>query len=128
MYPEDCKYTEDHEWVRKEGGEYVVGITAYAAEQLGDVTYVELPDLESEFHAGDTVCAVESVKAASDVYAPVSGTVSATNSDLEERPELVNDSPYDQGWFFKLTGGKKPELDKLMDAAAYEKFVMEQAE
>lgn len=127
MYPDDLKYTRDHEWIRAEGDAYAVGITAFAAEQLGDVTYVELPEVDAQVEQGNAAGAVESVKAASDVYAPVSGTVSEVNSDLENAPELVNQSSYDKGWFFKLTGVNKSQLSGLMDAAAYEKFVDEQA-
>jgi glycine cleavage system H protein len=128
MYPEECKYTKEHEWVRPENGLYAVGITAFAAEQLGDVTYVELPEVGAEFNQGDAAGAVESVKAASDVYAPVGGRVTAINEDLETQPELVNQGPYDKGWFFKLEGINAEELGSLMDAAAYEAFAGEQAE
>lgn len=126
MYPSDAKYTKDHEWIRPDGGEYVVGITSFAAEQLGDITYVELPDEDTELSAGDEAATVESVKAASDVYAPVSGTVSSTNSALEDEPEKVNASPFEDGWFFKLSGVDASELDGLMDADTYAKFVQEQ--
>jgi len=94
---------------------------------LGDVTYVELPGVDTQVEQGNAAGAVESVKAASDVYAPVSGTVSEVNGDLENAPELVNQSPYEQGWFFKLTGVDKAQLAGLMDSAAYEKFAGEQA-
>lgn len=127
MYPDDLKYTKDHEWIRDEGDTFTVGITAFAAEQLGDVTYVELPGVDTQVVQGNAAGAVESVKAASDVYAPVSGTVSEVNGELENAPELVNQSPYAQGWFFKLTGVDKSQLTGLMDSAAYEKFADEQA-
>jgi glycine cleavage system H protein len=127
MYPDDLKYTKDHEWIRDEGDTFTVGITAFAAEQLGDVTYVELPGVDTQVEQGNAAAAVESVKAASDVYAPVSGTVSEVNGELENAPELVNQSSYEQGWFFKLTGVDKSQLAGLMDSAAYEKFVDEQA-
>ena len=126
MYPSDAKYTKDHEWIRPDGGEYAVGITSFAAEQLGDITYVELPDEDTEFKAGDEAATVESVKAASDVYSPVGGTVSATNSTLEDAPEKVNESPFGDGWFFKLSGVDASELEGLMDAEAYAQFVKEQ--
>lgn len=126
MYPGDAKYTKEHEWIRPDGDDYAVGITSFAADQLGDVTYVELPDADTTFNAGDEAATVESVKAASDIYAPVGGTVSATNEALEETPELVNESPFDQGWFFKLSGVDASELDALMDADAYAAFVKEQ--
>ncbi len=126
MFPDNLKYTEDHEWVREEGGACTVGITAFAAEQLGDVTYVELPEVGAAFKKGDEAATVESVKAASDVYAPVAGHVIETNAELEARPELVNESPYDKGWFFKLDDFDPAQLRGLMNAAAYAKFVEEQ--
>ena len=128
MVPENCKYTEDHEWVKQEEGVCVVGITDFAQEQLGDITYVELPEEGADVAKGASVGMVESVKAASDVYAPVGGKVSAVNTALEDQPELVNQSPYEDGWFFKLEGAEASELNNLMDAAAYEAFLEEQQE
>lgn len=128
MYPRNLKYTSDHEWIRKEGDIHVLGITAYAADQLGDVTYVELPAVGAEVDQGDPVATVESVKAASDVYAPAGGRVCEVNEALEAAPELVNQSPYDEGWFIKLANVSPKELRTLMDAKAYEKFVEDQAE
>lgn len=122
MYPENAKYTRDHEWIRAEDGVYVVGITAFAAEQLGDVTYVELPSTGKTVEQGAATAAVESVKAASDVYAPVGGRVCAVNTALDSSPELVNQSPHDAGWFFKLEAVDAAQLDGLMDAKAYEAF------
>lgn len=127
MFPKEIKYTKDHEWVREEDGVYTVGITAFAAEQLGDITYVELPEIGAEVEQGDSAAAVESVKAASDVYAPIGGRVSEINHDLEGAPELVNQDPYEQGWFFKLEGVSPAQLKTLLDADAYEKYVGEQA-
>ncbi len=126
MYPSDAKYTKDHEWIRAEGDTYVVGITSFAAEQLGDVTYVELPEVGTEFGISDEIATVESVKAASDIYSPVSGTVAAVNDLLEDQPELVNEGPQEQGWFFKLANVNTSELNALMDANEYEKFTQEQ--
>jgi glycine cleavage system H protein len=128
MFPDDVRYTEDHEWIREESGEYYVGITSYAAEQLGDVTYVEIPEVGNDVVKGEAVCAVESVKAASDVYAPLAGHISEANDALEDQPELVNKDPYGDGWFFKLENVKVSEYKALMDAAAYEAFVKEQEE
>jgi glycine cleavage system H protein len=125
MNPEHLKYTENHEWIRDDGGVYVVGITAYAAEQLGDITYVELPQVGEEFAQDDEAATVESVKAASDVYTPVGGCVVEVNKALEEHPEIINKSPYGDGWFFKLDGVDVAEFDFLMDAAAYERFLKE---
>ena len=123
MYPDNCKYTREHEWIRAEGTEYVVGITSFAAEQLGDVTYVDLPKTGKQVKKGESTAAVESVKAASDIYAPVAGTVCAANGDLDGAPDLVNQAPFDRGWFFKLNNVDPAELDSLMDATAYAAFL-----
>ncbi len=126
MNPKHLKYTENHEWIRDDGEVYTVGITDYAAEQLGDITYVELPVLGAVVRQNEEVATVESVKAASDVYAPVGGQIAAINEELEDSPEIVNKSPYEDGWFFKIEGINVKELDKLMDAARYEAFLKEQ--
>ncbi len=119
----DIRFTEDHEWVRLEGDEGVVGITDYAQEQLGDVVFVELPEVGAEFAKGEEAAVVESVKAASEVYAPVSGAVTAVNGELEDEPALVNSSPMDKGWFFRVKISNPSELDGLMDEAAYREHV-----
>jgi glycine cleavage system H protein len=124
-YSEDLRYTEDHEWVRHEDGVFTIGITSYATEQLGDVTYVELPGVGAEFSAGDEAGTVESVKAASDIYSPVGGSVIEVNSDLEDTPERVNEDPFGDGWFFRLEGDGTAAFDALMNAAAYDIFVQE---
>jgi glycine cleavage system H protein len=117
------KFTKDHEWIRIEAdGSATVGITQYAQEQLGDVVYVELPATGKEVTKGGEAAVVESVKAASEVYAPVSGKVVAVNEKLTGEPALVNASPMADGWFFKLSLGNKSELDGLMDEAAYKTF------
>ena len=116
-------FTKDHEWVRVEGGVATVGITDYAQGQLGDVVFVENPPVGAPLTKGKEAAVVESVKAASDVYAPVSGTVIEGNAALEADPALVNTSPEDDGWFFKLTLSDPAELDGLMDADAYKAFV-----
>jgi glycine cleavage system H protein len=113
------KYTGDHEWVRVEGDSATVGITGYAQEQLGDVVFVELPEVGAELSKGAEAATVESVKAASEVYAAVSGSVTEVNGALEEEPGLVNSDPEGEGWFFKLTLSDAGELDGLMDAQAY---------
>lgn len=129
QFPADLKYTAEHEWVRSNGdGSATVGITAFAADQLGDVTYVELPKVGTAVTKGGSAAAVESVKAASDVYAPLAGTVSAVNDRLEGEPELVNGSPYNDGWFFKIKGVSDSDLDGLMSADEYGALVKEQAE
>jgi glycine cleavage system H protein len=125
MNPKHLKYSENHEWVRDDGGMYVVGITEYAAEQLGDITYVELPQVGEGFAQDDEAATVESVKAASEVYSPVGGTVVAINEALDEHPELINKGPYEQGWMFKLEDVDVAEFHSLMDAAAYDKFLKE---
>lgn len=123
MNPTTCRYTKDHEWIRGDNGVYTVGITDHAQELLGDITYVELPEVGADAQVGAPVGAVESVKAASDVYSPVTGQVAAVNEALEDQPELVNQSPYDNGWFFKLEGVDASEVEALMDAAAYEAYL-----
>ena len=117
------RFTKDHEWVELEGDVAVVGITAYAAEQLGDVVFVELPEVGRHVKSGDPMAVVESVKAASDVYAPVSGEVIEVNAGLPDTPETVNAMPEKDGWFVRLKLADPAELDALMDRAAYEAFL-----
>lgn len=116
-------FTQDHEWVDVDGEIATVGITDYAQSQLGDIVFAEVPDEGKELTKGDDAAVVESVKAASDIYAPVSGTVIEGNADLDEEPALVNSSPEEDGWFFKLTLSDPSELEELMDEAAYAAFV-----
>lgn len=116
------KYTKDHEWVRLEGDVAVVGISNFAAEQLGDVVYVELPAIGKAVKQGADMAVVESAKAASDVYAPVSGEIVAVNEALNASPEKVNEGPEGDGWFVKIRIANAGELDALMDAAAYADF------
>lgn len=116
-------FTEDHEWVDLDGDFATVGITDYAQEQLGDIVFVELPAEGAKFDQGDDAAVVESVKAASDVYSPVSGEVVESNSALEDTPELVNSDAEGDGWFFKLRLSDPAELDGLMNEAAYTKFI-----
>ncbi len=118
-------FTKEHEWINVEGDVGTVGISDYAQGQLGDIVYVELPPQGAVMAMGDEAAVVESVKAASEVYAPVSGEVVATNEALNERPELVNASPTDQGWFFKLKISEAGQLDELMNEAAYTAFIEE---
>jgi glycine cleavage system H protein len=117
------KYTKDHEWVRVEGATVVVGISDYAQTQLGDVVYVEVPEVGRKLEQGKEAAVVESVKAASEVYAPISGEVTAVNTDLAGEPGRVNADPLGEGWFFKMTVGKPKELDALMDEAQYKTYV-----
>lgn len=118
-------YTREHEWVRIEDSVAVCGITDYAQTQLGDVVYVELPEVGAEIARDGEAAVVESTKAASDVYAPVTGTIVAVNDRLEESPDLVNESAEDQGWFFRMEIGDEGELDELMDEEGYQAFVEE---
>lgn len=119
-------FTREHEWIKVDGDSATVGITAYAQEQLGDVVFVELPSVGSALDKGAQAAVVESVKAASEVYAPVSGEVVAVNSALEAEPGKVNEDAEGEGWFLKLKLADAAELDGLMDAAAYKAFVEEQ--
>lgn len=122
--PNELKYNESHEWVLHEGnGIVAIDITDYAQDSLGDVVYVELPTVGAVLSAGDEAGVVESVKAASDIYAPVSGEVVEVNEELEDAPETINDSPYGDGWFFKMKLSDPDELEDLLDAAAYTEVI-----
>jgi len=123
--PADLRYTKEHEWVRVEGDEAVIGITQFAADQLGDVVFVELPDTGRALDQFATFGVVESVKAVSDLYAPLSGEVTATNDALSGTPELVNSDPYGEGWMLRLAVSDTAQVDALLDAAAYEQLVGE---
>jgi glycine cleavage system H protein len=118
-------FTKDHEWIAVEGSEATVGISDYAQSQLGDITFVEVPGAGSEVSMGDSASVVDSVKAASDVYAPVSGKVTVANAALEDQPELVNTDPEGEGWLWKMTLSDPAELDGLMDEASYQAFIAE---
>jgi len=126
--PEDLRYTKDDEWARPEGTRVVVGITDYAQKQLGDIVYVELPVVGTTLHQGDVFGVVESVKAVSDLYAPVSGEVVEINADLETRPETVNEDCYGDGWMIALAVDDPAEVDYLLDAGAYGRHVEERGE
>ncbi|MEI6202422.1 MAG: glycine cleavage system protein GcvH [Enhydrobacter sp.] len=119
----DVKYTDEHEWIRIEGDVGTIGISAYAQEQLGDVVFVDVPAAGRKVAKGESVAVVESVKAASDIYAPASGEIIEANAGLAETPGDVNSEPMGKGWFFKMKLANKSELDGLMDQAAYEAFV-----
>jgi glycine cleavage system H protein len=116
-------YTEAHEWIEVEGEEATIGISEYAAEELGDITYVELPVEEDDVIVGDTLGVIESVKAASDVYSPITGTVTEINSDLEDNPGLINESAEENGWICRLSNIDLGDLDDLMDSDAYAKYL-----
>ena len=125
MVPTDLQYTKDHEWIRVDGDEATVGITEYAAGQLGDIVFVELPETGRTLSRHATFGVVESVKAVSDLSAPVSGEVLATNDDLTATPELVNGEPYGGGWMIRIRLAEPGETDGLLDAAAYDALIAE---
>ena len=124
--PKELLYSETHEWLREDDEVVVVGITEHAQSLLGEVVFVRLPELGVDVHAGDEVCVLESVKAAGDVYSPVSGRVIEVNEALEESMSTINEDPYGDGWLFKLAPRDRSELDHLMDAESYEKLISEQ--
>jgi glycine cleavage system H protein len=122
-FPTGLRYSQEHEWVAVDGDIATIGITDYAQEQLGDVVYVELPVVGKVLNKDDTFGVVESVKAVSDIYAPVGGTVTETNADLPNAPELVNADPYGKAWMIRVRLSNPQEVNELMNAAAYQKFV-----
>jgi glycine cleavage system H protein len=119
MVPDDRKYTQEHEWILIEDGVGTVGLTDFAAGELGDVVFVELPETGAQFSQGDTVGTIESVKAVADLYLPVSGEIIAVNETVADNPELVNSDPLDDGWLLKVRLSDPTEVDQLLDAAAY---------
>jgi len=116
-------YSEDHEWVEISGEEATIGISEYAADELGEITYVELPEEDDDFIIGDRLGEVESVKASSDIYSPISGTVSQVNEALADEPALVNESPEEKGWLCRLVNFDSSELDDMMNEDAYQKYL-----
>jgi glycine cleavage system H protein len=118
-YPDDLRYSKEHEWVRVDGSRATIGITSFAAEELGDIVFVELPEVSTAINQFATFGVVESVKAVSDLYAPVSGDVAEVNDALRDAPELLNSDPFGEGWIAKVDLADPSELDALMDAAAY---------
>jgi glycine cleavage system H protein len=126
-HPDDLRYTEDHEWARISGNKATIGITAFAVEQLGDITQIDLPKEGEKFQVRQVFATIESVKAVSDVYAPLSGKVTKTNDPLKDSPEDLNEDCYDEGWLIELELSNPAEANKLMTAAEYEKYVKEQA-
>jgi glycine cleavage system H protein len=123
MYPDDFLYTKDHEWVQIKGDLATVGITEFAQKQLGDVVYVELPALGTQLEPHQTIGVIESVKAVSDVYSPVSGEVVEVNKELDGSPDLANQDPHGKGWIIRLKIKNKSEIEELMSASDYEKFL-----
>ena len=126
--PEDLHYSKDHEWVRVDGGEAIIGITDYAQNSLGDVVYVELPKASDEFAANEAFGSVESVKAVSEVFTPVAGTVTSINESLADEPETVNSDPYGKGWMIRIKMKNPGEVDSLLTAAEYEDFTKAESE
>jgi glycine cleavage system H protein len=122
-FPDDLRYTKEHEWARLEGGSVRVGITDFAQDALGDVVYVDLPEVGAAVEAATPFGEVESTKSVSDVYSPVTGTIAERNPLIEDRPELVNEQPYSDGWLIVVTLADGASLDGLMDAEAYRSFV-----
>ena len=125
-YPEDLRYSKEHEWVRVEGNVVTIGVTKFAVEQLGDVTQVDLPKEGEVVKKDDVFGTVESVKAVSDVYAPVSGKIVKVNFPLSDSPEYLNDEPYDEGWMVQIELSNAKDLDGLMSAAQYQTYLKEQ--
>ncbi len=121
--PNHLLYTREHEWIEKNDDVVTIGITEHAQESLGDLVYVELPEIGQDVEAGDHFAVVESVKAASEVYSPVTGEVIEVNSELEEEPEIINEAPYDDGWIVKIRLEDADELEDLMDSDSYEAFI-----
>ena len=122
-YDPNCRYDEEHEWIRVEGDEGVIGISDYAQDALSDIVYVELPEVGDVFDRGDVLAVVESVKAASDVYMPVTGEILEINDLLEDSPEMVNQDPYGEAWLVRVTIAEPAELEDLLDADAYKSYV-----
>lgn len=120
--PNNLKYSEDHEWVKVDGDTVTIGITEFAQSELGDIVFVELPDEGDEIEKGEDFGSVESVKTVSELYAPVSGEVIEINEELEDSPELVNESPYEEAWMLKIKLSDESQLDELMDASAYDEM------
>lgn len=128
MNPKNLKYHKEHDWARIEGDIAVLGVTDYAQEALGDIVYIELPEVGTEVAAGTTYAEIESVKAVTDVYAPLSGTIVETNEEVVDAPELINESPYEDGWLIKIKLSDPSELEELMSAEEYEQILAEQDE
>lgn len=126
-FPEELKYTEEHEWVMVEEDVAVIGITDFAQDALGDVVFVELPEEGTILEAGKAFGVVESVKAVSDIYAPISGTVEEVNNDLVDAPEILNTSPYEDGWMIKIKMDNADDVDGLMDAEGYQALIAEES-
>ncbi len=123
QFPSNLRYTKDHEWVKLDGDVATMGITEFAQSELGEIVFADLPAAGKAIKQGATICVVESTKAASDVYAPISGAVKESNAALADNPGLINSSPYEKGWLVKLSQPNKAEIEKLMDAGQYQAFL-----
>ena len=123
--PSELKYSKEHEWVKVDGNVVTIGITEYAQGELGDIVFVELPDVDDEINEGDTFGSVESVKTVSELYAPVSGKIVETNDELEDSPEFVNESPYEKAWMVKVELSDESQLDELLSAEQYSEMIGE---
>lgn len=126
MYPNEYRYTKEHEWIKKEGSQAVVGITQYAQKELGDIVYVDLPAAGKKYNAGETFGSIESVKAVSEIYAPVSMEVLETNPEVVEKPELINQDPHDKGWLIKIKITNESDLNSLLSAEEYQKLISQE--
>jgi glycine cleavage system H protein len=126
-FPEDLKYHKEHTWVRLSGNRATIGITDYAQDELGDIVYIDLPDVDAEIEKDSEFTEIESTKATSTVIAPVSGTIVEVNEELDETPELINESPYDKGWIVVVEMSDPSEIDDLLDSSDYERFVEEES-
>lgn len=120
---DDLKYTDTHEWVKVKGNKAIIGITDHAQSELTDIVFAELPEIGKKIKKGAELCVVESVKSVSEIYAPISGTVVRVNETLEDSPEIINQSPYDDGWLVEIDVEKKDEIKSLLDAASYKKLL-----
>jgi len=127
-FPDHLKYTKEHEWARVENDSVVIGVTDYAQESLGEVVYVELPEEGAEVVMGEAFGVIESTKAVSDLYSPVTGTVTEVNDTLLDNPELINEDPYDEGWILRIELSDRAELNELLDASSYASFIEEEKE
>jgi glycine cleavage system H protein len=126
MYPDDYRYTKEHEWIKKENSEAIVGITTYAQKELGDIVYVELPAVGKKFAMGEAFGSIESVKAVSEIYAPLEMEIVSVNSTVGDQPELINQDPHGKGWLVKVKLGNNADLDSLLSASEYEELISQE--
>ena len=126
MYPDDYRYTKEHEWIKKENSEAIVGITTYAQKELGDIVYVELPAIGKKFAMGEAFGSIESVKAVSEIYAPLEMEIVSVNSTVGDQPELINQDPHGKGWLVKVKLGNNSDLDSLLSASEYEELISQE--